>query len=478
MSITRFPRPAGTVLLLCLITVFFALLSAYGVAAAPGDTYTVTKTADTMDFACNADCSLREAVHNANSDGNDTILFDIPASDPGCSADNVCTIVLGSTLPNVSDAGYSTTVDGSGADITIDGDDSVRLFILNGATTLHLKGLSLVDGASVSGGAAVGNVFGGNLVVEDSLLSGHHAPDGAAIYGEATIINSTLTGNQATASGGAIWSEGAISIIDSTFIDNDADANGGTIFLTGVGTATIQGSTFESNGATYDSNARGGAIFHAGSSLTVAHSTFSGNVTTGKGAGIYALKGGTIDYVTFYGNNASAGGGALLKTAAVSTLTVSASLFVAGNLGSNCTTESGGVLTDGGGNISDDASCPTGAGSQNSTDPRLAAALADNGGPTKTHALLNTSPAIDNISVTALLAQEVAGLQAAAMATCEAGTSLDQRGATRAGGVSAGGSACDSGAFEYGSLAPTAMRLFSFRAGPSGPWAWLSGLLR
>lgn len=47
-------------------------------------TYTVTKTADTNDGTCDADCSLREAIAAANADpGHDTIEFDIPESDGG-----------------------------------------------------------------------------------------------------------------------------------------------------------------------------------------------------------------------------------------------------------------------------------------------------------------------------------------------------------------------------------------------------------
>lgn len=39
--------------------------------------FTVTKTADTNDGACDADCSLREAVAAANaSESDDTINFD------------------------------------------------------------------------------------------------------------------------------------------------------------------------------------------------------------------------------------------------------------------------------------------------------------------------------------------------------------------------------------------------------------------
>lgn len=63
-------------------------------------TYTVTKTADTNDGTCDADCSLREAVASANSNsGADTITFNIPTSDGNYSStDDNWTITLGNSL--------------------------------------------------------------------------------------------------------------------------------------------------------------------------------------------------------------------------------------------------------------------------------------------------------------------------------------------------------------------------------------------
>lgn len=64
-----------------LLTVLFFIVSVSGISAA---TFTVTKTADTNDGTCDADCSLREAVVAANTNaGHDTIEFNIPESDPG-----------------------------------------------------------------------------------------------------------------------------------------------------------------------------------------------------------------------------------------------------------------------------------------------------------------------------------------------------------------------------------------------------------
>ena len=74
-------------------------------------------------------------------------------------------------------------------------------------------------------------------------------------------------------------------------------------------------------------------------------------------------------------------------------------------------------------NVLTDATCAAGASDQVVADPGLEP-LADNGGPTMTHALVSTSPARDT----------------AANAVCPA---IDQRGVARIDGL------CDVGAFEY-----------------------------
>jgi hypothetical protein len=68
-------------------------------------------------------------------------------------------------------------------------------------------------------------------------------------------------------------------------------------------------------------------------------------------------------------------------------------------------------------------------------DPQVGALL-DNGGETRTHALLSTSPAIDHIPVIGHL--------------CMPGMP-DQRGFPRAGGLGRGGDGCEIGAYEFAS---------------------------
>ena len=94
-------------------------------------------------------------------------------------------------------------------------------------------------------------------------------------------------------------------------------------------------------------------------------------------------------------------------------------------------------------NIEPDTSCGfTAAGDKQHIDfDALLGPLANNGGPTQTHALLSGAPAID------VIPNGVNG--------CQAGTSTDQRGASRAGGANQGGDACDSGAYEAASSVPS-----------------------
>src|SRR3989304_5976113 len=59
------------------LALVIALAVAWGAAPAQAATFTVTKTADTADGTCDADCSLREAIGAAEAAGGaDTLSFD------------------------------------------------------------------------------------------------------------------------------------------------------------------------------------------------------------------------------------------------------------------------------------------------------------------------------------------------------------------------------------------------------------------
>ena len=159
------------------------------------------------------------------------------------------------------------------------------------------------------------------------------------------------------------------------------------------------------------------------------NSTFSGNTSNLWHGGAMFLTDGnvTISNSTIVGNNAPGGtaGGLMVATFGAPVNVTIEDNIIADNGTYNCQIEGGGaaVLTSLGGNVVSDPSCSL-IGSDQDVGPggALVDVLADNGGPTLTHALLPGSPAID-----------------AAVGVCPA---TDQRGVPR-------DVACDVGAFEF-----------------------------
>jgi CSLREA domain-containing protein len=424
---------------LAMLTV--ALIGLMWASPAWAGTITVSTNADEENDD-NGRCSLREAIFNANGNeslstgdcaggtGEDTITFDVDSFDtPGSPA----TITLGSQLPIITDpAGLSIegrTLDGEEVDITISGDNSVRVFEVANGAKLDLKNLTVADG------------------VADGL-----APLGAGLLndrGTVTVSDSTFSGNNATdplgpAGGGIFNDDGTLTVTDSTFSGNSVTGQGtprgGGIFNSDNGTLTVTDSTLSENSATDptgNTNATGGGIDNAGT-LSVTSSTFSGNFTLSEdstavppnpnetyGGGIHSSDGAqssdftvTVVNSTFSENSASDGGGIFSDDkakltnstfsknsatrsggAAITAGPDQSSEIIVGNTivanttpGRNCF----GLIVDGGYNIDDGTTCEFHASTSKSTDPKLdPGGLDDNGGPTQTIELQPTSPAID-----------------------------------------------------------------------------------
>ncbi len=171
----------------------------------------------------------------------------------------------------------------------------------------------------------------------------------------------------------------------------------------------------------------GGIANTTGGMLIVSNSTFSGNSANRFGGGIANFFGGTVtvNNSTFSGNSAPGGsGGGILNFASA---TLKNTIVANSPSGGDCVGAS-----DGGYNLVEDGSCLTAGTTSISGDPMLGE-LADNGGPTKTHALLEGSPAIDAIPDT----------NGSTPGCGDAGITTDQRGVARPQG-----SACDIGAYE------------------------------
>jgi CSLREA domain-containing protein len=332
---------------------------------------------------------------------------------------------------------------------------------------------------SAGSGGAIFNQSAARIVVLDSTFTGNRANNsGGALFNQnrasATLDRVRMTDNRAeTNRGGAVFNqnESSLAIVDSTLDANQAFDDGGAIFTQNDSTLTLVRSTLVGNRANTGGGATatdgGGGIFAQNdSAVSLLESTLSGNTTPANGGGVFrrndnvllvrnstisgntaGLNGGGIaadtptgqaslllDHATIAFNSAAAGGGLHLRApggfAPFEPYRVRATIVarnVASGAANDCASEVGGVITSLDFNLDTTSTCGFGAtGDRPGADPRLAA-LADNGGPTQTHALLAGSAAID-----------------AGPTTCP-GPAVDQRGVVRA---QPAGGRCDVGAFE------------------------------
>jgi hypothetical protein len=253
--------------------------------------------------------------------------------------------------------------------------------------TLTIEG-PLPSGMTISGGfsARVFNIF----------------PAGNAVFRDLSIVN----GNDQTTGGGGggFWVNGTL-LLDHVLVANNTTGNtGGGIFVKSTGQVTLINSTVSGNVARM-----GGGIL-SGGSVTIWNGTIANNTAPDVG-GIYTF------------------GNLYLRNSIVANNTDTDDASV----DPNCKVGTSGVLLVSGTNLSNDATCGTGPGMILAASPGVGL-LADNGGPTKTHALLLASPAIDGGT------------------SCTETT--EQRHVARTQGTS-----CDIGAFEFTDYATVTMTI-------------------
>jgi CSLREA domain-containing protein len=275
---------------------------------------------------------------------------------------------------------------------------------VSGNTASNFGGGIKADAATLSGSTVSGNHsnIGGGLAagqgtLTTSIVSGNSASDGGGGINATTLTltRSAVSGNSASGTGGGIFAD-TVTLTGSTVSGNNAGNNGGGIF---TGTATLTASTVSGNHA----NTGDGGGIHANTTATLTNSTVSGNSAAGGGGGIWAA-GLTLLNDTVTDNSAHVGGGLFLPAGGASNVKNS---IIAGNLVdlTGAGPDVSGAFTSGGHNLVGDGTGATGFTNGTSgdlvgtaadpIDPRLAP-LADNGGPTRTHALLAGSPAIDD----------------------------------------------------------------------------------
>jgi uncharacterized protein (UPF0333 family) len=292
------------------------------------------------------------------------------------------------------DIAKDLTVQGTGAGLTIiDGGGIDRVFNFISQlpfVRVAISNLTIRNGVTASHGGGLLNELGNTVV----------------------LTNVTIAANSSTSSGGTgggIYKhQGTMSLTNVTIRNNRAFRGGGIenefelLQLTNV---TVSGNTSDFG--------IGGGITNFGT-VTLTNVTISDNT----GEGVTQVGSGstaTLTNVTVSGNR-----GGILNSGTVTLTNVLLASNTAGGGGDTCL----GIITSRGHNLDSGSTCSfSGPGDLSNTDPKLGP-LANNGGPTQTHALLPGSPAID------------AGTNTGCPAT-------DQRGVPRPQGA-----ACDIGAYE------------------------------
>ena len=444
----------------------FNVNSTFDVVAAPPLNNGVCETAPG-----NGICTLRAAIMKANHFPGGGVTINVPAS---ALPYKLTTAPAGANDETTGDLNITAamTIAGAGIGATIiDGNATDRVIKIQGLTgTINIAGVTIRNGMTSSIGGGI-YIDGGTLMLSNSAITGSSAFHGGGIctlgnsivtlsgvtisgntsafmgggvytdgvagsttindslignntagsYGgglelipAAVIHRSVVAGNRAAISGGGISADGvSLLIADSTINANRAETDGGGV-RSGVVPVTIQNSTVSANSA----GRNGGGIFQEGTPGVVRlfHVTVAGNVansnqaTPGSGGGLYRSVGSDTNEVWNSLLVENSAGGVINDCAGGLTTSQDYNYF---QTLSGCTLN--GTVTH---------NVPTGG------DPWLDA-LQDNGGPTPTRALFNSSPALDQIP--AVSCRDSLG----------AAPNPDQRGVVRPVGPQ-----CDIGAYE------------------------------
>jgi len=328
----------------------------------------------------NGTCTLRAAVQEANAlPGADTII--LPAgtymlSIPGQNETNAATgdLNLNDPVSILGHAAGDTIIDGGGLD---------RVLQVNTAATI--SDVTVQHGtAFFAGGVWTTNT--GVLTLQRSVIRNN-----------ATDVGTSDPNH----SGGGIGNNGTTTLIDSVVTGNSAGAYGGGIFSNMV--MAITGSEISSNSAGL---AAGGAVSlgvgFGSPSMAITNSTISGN-SAPQGGGLLNVvylssppATVTLRSVTVTDNTGTQGDGGIGSTPG--TIDAANSVIAGNHDPTGQAPDCSGNFTSQGYNlIQDTTGCTiTGVTTGNLTGaaPNLGP-LANNGGPTRTHALLANSQAIN-----------------------------------------------------------------------------------
>ena len=304
--------------------------------------------------------TLRDAIAQANADP----AADVIAFAPGLTG----TIALGSALPDLA---TPIDVEGPGASsLTVarssaDGTPGFRVFTIDPGAVVTIAGLTIRGGGGVAEGGGVRS--GGTLTVLDSAIVDNEATGaGGGLYnaadgGSAKVWRSTISGNRA-GRGGGIANDGTFLLVNSTVSGNTATAAGGG-GIADSGPLSLLATTVAANTSEAVGGAGGIATAPASPSASPPSASLVGTIVAGN-LGVPGDADATPAPFDLAGTFTTTSSDNLIGAAA----------------------DAVGLADGEAGNRVGTPTAPV--------DAKLGP-LADNGGPTPTQALLPGSPAID-----------------------------------------------------------------------------------
>jgi hypothetical protein len=219
------------------------------------------------------------------------------------------------------------SLEGSGAGVVLDGNNTGTVVTVEPGTTIDLTGIVIRNGVSVGvcppgpPYCAGGITNYGTLALFNSTVSHNSADSGGGIYNGGTLLvsQSTISANTAVYAGGGIANQtGALRMRDNSLVTGNESLSGGGIDSTD-GSLLITDSTISNNGVmaqcpflTCFQPIGGGIANNDDSVLLLKRSTVTGNQSGGVySAGITEVTNATVS------NNNGCGGGIEIKRGAV-----------------------------------------------------------------------------------------------------------------------------------------------------------------
>jgi hypothetical protein len=224
-----------------------ALLLALGQGVATAATINVT-TNDPR-IAADGQCSLVEAIVNANNDA---------ATHPDCPAGSGADTIVLPAKANVMLSNAHETLYTYYA-------NPIGLPLITSRITIEGNGAIIAREGTASAFGLMAVTNSGDLTLQSVTLRGGSSPGGGGVYnagGTLSIKNSTISGNTAYMGGGISNYAGTLAIENSTISGNTADRGGGvfnsfSIYSSFSGILTITNSTISGNHAN-----QGGGVFN------------------------------------------------------------------------------------------------------------------------------------------------------------------------------------------------------------------------